>query len=223
MLRVVPVGPRRDEDVSGFDVPVHQVVVVCGVEGGRHLGGDPQGGRDGERALPVQQTPQVQSWYVAHGDVEDAVRLAGFEDRHDVRVLDRGGHPRLVGETAPEGVVAGPLGGDQLDRDRAVQAQVLGAVDDGHPTSADHALDLVSGDLLPDQPGGPARVVAQVRAHQAPPSSAGILSSAPSPRPAGNPARRPGAGPSPGRPLPRLDRERKIADHHHSEASGAAS
>lgn len=153
MLGVVAVGARGDQDVAGLDVPVHQIVLVGRVERGRHLGGDAQRRRDGQRAVPVQQGPQVQPGDVPHGDVEDAVGLTGFEDRHDVRVVDLRGHPRFVREAAPEGVVAGALGGDQLERDRTVQAQVLRGVDDGHAAAADQALHPVARDLLADQAG----------------------------------------------------------------------
>lgn len=172
VLGVVAVGARGDQDVAGLDVAVHEIVVMGGVERRCHLGGDTQGGRDRQWALAVQQGAQVQAGDVAHGDVEDAVGLAGFEDGHDVRVVDRGGHPRFVCETAPEGLVTGALGGDQLERDGTVEAQVLRAVDDGHATAADHALHPVAGDLLADEARGAARVHAEVRhlAHRTSPS-----------------------------------------------------
>ncbi len=93
MLRVIAVRARGDQDVAGFDVPVHQVVVVGGVEGGRHLGGDAQRGSQRQRALPVDEGAQVLTGDVAHGDVEDALGLTGLEDRHDVRMVDRRRHP----------------------------------------------------------------------------------------------------------------------------------
>lgn len=93
MLGVLAVGARGHQDVAGLDVPVHEVVVMGRVERGSHLGGDAQGGRHRQRTLTVQQRAQVQAGHVAHGDVEDAVGLAGFEDGHDVRVVDRRGHP----------------------------------------------------------------------------------------------------------------------------------
>ncbi len=93
MLGVLAVGARGDQDVAGLDVPVHEIVVMGRVERRGHLGRDAQGGRHRQRALAVQQRAQVQAGDVAHGDVEDAVGLTGFEDGHDVRVVDRRGHP----------------------------------------------------------------------------------------------------------------------------------
>lgn len=90
---MIAVRARRDQDVAGFDVPVHQVVVVGGVERGRHLGGDAERGSERQRPLPVDEGTQVLTGDVAHGDVEDALGLTGFEDRHDVGVVDRGRHP----------------------------------------------------------------------------------------------------------------------------------
>ncbi len=154
MLGVVAVHALGDQDVAGLDVPVHQIVLVGGVERGRQLAGDAQRGRRRERTLPVEQGAQVLPGDVAHGDVQDALGLAGLEDGHDVRVLDRGGHPGLLGEAAAEGVVAGVLGGEQFEGDGAAEAQVPGAVDDGHAAAAQLALHPVAGDLRPDQGGG---------------------------------------------------------------------
>ena len=42
-----------------------------------------------ERPLAAQQLPQVGSLDVAHRDEQGAVRLAGLEDRDDVRVVER--------------------------------------------------------------------------------------------------------------------------------------
>lgn len=155
MFGVFAVGALGDEDVSGFHVPVDQAVGVGGVERGGDLAGDPGGRLHGQRAGAVEQGPQVLSGDVAHGDVEDAVRLAGLEDGHDVRVVDGGGDLRLVGEALPEGVVAGELGGQQFQGDGPVQAQVPGPVDDGHAAAPDHVPDEVAGEPGAGQFRGP--------------------------------------------------------------------
>ncbi|GAA3219011.1 hypothetical protein GCM10020256_23530 [Streptomyces thermocoprophilus] len=62
-------------------------------------------------------------------------------------VLDARGDAGLVGEAAPEGFVAGVLGGEQFQGDGAAQAEVGGAVDDGHAAAAEFTLDAVAGDL----------------------------------------------------------------------------
>lgn len=87
-------------------------------------------------------------------------------------MVDGGGHPRLVRETAAEGVVAGQLGGEQLQRHHAVEPQVPGTVHHGHSAAADLPLHAVPGDLGPDEPGGPPGVHAHVmrnRVHRVPP------------------------------------------------------
>ena len=157
MLGVVGVDALGEKDVAGFDVAVDQPVGVRRVQRRGDLGADPAGRLQGERAVPVQEPAQVLAAYVPHRDVQDAVGLAGLEDRDDVRVVDGGRGLRLPFEPAAEDVVAGQFGGEQLERDRAVQAQVTGAVDDGHAAAPDLVLDPVAGDPVPGHAGGPAR------------------------------------------------------------------
>ncbi|SCE38330.1 hypothetical protein GA0115253_104728 [Streptomyces sp. Termitarium-T10T-6] len=90
---MVAVGARRDQDVAGLHVPVHQVVVMGGVERGRDLGGDPDGGRQIQRPAAVDEDAQIRARDEPHGDVEQPLRLARLEHRHDVGVVDRGRHP----------------------------------------------------------------------------------------------------------------------------------
>ena len=65
------------------------------------------------------------------------VVLAGLVHRDDVGVLDRGGQPRLALEALAEHRVLRALGRDQLDRHRALERQLGGAVDDAHATAPD--------------------------------------------------------------------------------------
>ncbi len=169
---MVTVDALRDQDVAGLDVPVDQAVLVGGVEGGGDLRGDPYGVRQRQWSAQVEEAAQVAAGDVPHGDVEHSVRLAGLEDRHDVRVVDRRGHLGLVGEALAEGVVAGEFGGEQLEGDRALQAQVAGPVDDGHATAPDLALDEIARHLPADQLRGPAGEQTGLACHQRSPSGA---------------------------------------------------
>src|SRR5215831_19084443 len=49
----------------------------------------------GQRALLLDQRQHIAPGHQAHRDVQDAAGLAGIEDRHDVRVVDRGRGPGL--------------------------------------------------------------------------------------------------------------------------------
>ena len=61
----------------------------------------------------------------------------------DVRVVQRGDEPRLAREPLAGRGVDDARPGDDLDRDRALEARVAGAVDRAHAAGADLAGDLV--------------------------------------------------------------------------------
>ena len=65
-------------------------------------------------------------------------------------MLQRGGHPRLAQEALPERHVLGQLRREQLQRDVAVEREIVGAVDDAHPAAADQRLDPIAGELGTD-------------------------------------------------------------------------
>ena len=75
---------------------------------------------------------QVGARHVAHDEVELAVLLPRPVDRHDVRVVDQRGQPRLALEALAERRVGGAVGGDQLQRDRAPEVELDRPVDDAH-------------------------------------------------------------------------------------------
>ena len=66
-------------------------------------------------------------------------------------MLDRGGvrAPRDTKRSRAAGVLE-RLGGDQLQRDGAVEVELARAVDDAHAAAADQRLDPVSGELAAD-------------------------------------------------------------------------
>src|SRR6185312_8580511 len=63
-------------------------------------------------------------------------------------MVEAGGELALAAEALPE-VIARELGGQQLESHRAVQRELLGAVDDRHTADADHVLDLVAAEDVP--------------------------------------------------------------------------
>ena len=65
-------------------------------------------------------------------------------------MLERHGELRLAGEALVEALVERELGRDELQRDRPLQPQVVGAIDDAHPAPADQLLDPVAEEVGSD-------------------------------------------------------------------------
>ena len=130
----------RQQDVAGLDVAVHQPGGVRGIERFGDLTHDLRRALGRQGAVAPQELLEVCARDIAHRDVEMAVFLARRVDGDHVRVIDRRGHARLALEAIAEGRVVGTLVGDDLDRDRPVQAQVGRRIDDAHPAAADDVL-----------------------------------------------------------------------------------
>jgi hypothetical protein len=71
-------------------------------------------GRQSTRA--PQQLAQIATLDVAHRDVQQPVRLAGLEDRHDPRVIERRRQPRLGQEPLAKARVVSQLRRQNLQR-----------------------------------------------------------------------------------------------------------
>ena len=151
-------GGLRDQDVPGLDVAMDQVALVRGVEAVRGLLEDEQRPPHPQRAFATDQGLEIAALDVAHRDEELAVDLAGVEDRHDVGVVELGCPARLALEAVAVRLVVAEHRGEQLQRDPAAEAHVLGQVDHAHAAAAKQRLHAVTRYLRPD-----ARVVA--RAH----------------------------------------------------------
>jgi hypothetical protein len=65
-------------------------------------------------------------------------------------MVKRGRQLGLRKEAIAEALVSRELLGDELERDLAVQAEVLGGVDDAHAASSQPSLDSIARDLRPD-------------------------------------------------------------------------
>ena len=57
---------------------------------------------------------EIAAFDEAHGEKEDAIGLARLVDRKDIRVVDRGGDPRLALEALAEAVVSQTSGAISL-------------------------------------------------------------------------------------------------------------
>ena len=133
----------RDQHVRRLDVAVHEPAPVRGVERAGDLPDDVHGALGIQALGGVDQRPQVRAVDVAHREVEDAVGLAGLEDRHDVGVIDRRGELRLGLEALAEVGIVRVLRGNHLQRDRTPEPELGGAVHDAHAAVACDAVDAI--------------------------------------------------------------------------------
>jgi hypothetical protein len=125
---------------------VQQTGVVRHVERGRHLGEDRHRALRRQRPLLLEEVAQVGAGHVLHGDVVQAVRLAGLEHLHDVRMLERARIARLAQEALEQVLVALELLTHDLQDRLLLRPLPGGEVDRGHSTHADQALQPVAGD-----------------------------------------------------------------------------
>jgi hypothetical protein len=136
-----------EQDVGRFDVSVDEPARMGGVEGAGDGADDGHGPLGLEPAFLLEHRAEIGAFDVAHGDVEQPVCLAGVEDRHDVRVIQAGGQLRLAQEALAKARVLRQFGGQQLQRHLALEAQLLGQVDDPHSATAEQRVDAVAGQL----------------------------------------------------------------------------
>ena len=88
-----------------------------------------------------------------HRDEALPLDLVDRVDGADVRMVERGGGPRLALEARLGIAVARPLGREKLERHGAPELQVLGAVDDAHAAGPELLDDLVVQDGAADHGG----------------------------------------------------------------------
>ena len=72
--------------------------------------------------------------------------IADFVNRQDVRVIEGRGGARFVQEAAHPLRIAGELGAQHFQRDRAAEGRIDGLVDLAHAAAAQQVLDLVAAD-----------------------------------------------------------------------------
>ena len=137
---------RGEQHVRRLDVAVHEARGVGGVERRRDLRDDRRRAHGLQAPAAQQERVQVAARDVAHDEVQRPGLLAGGVHRHDVRVVDRRRHARLAAEALAKLGVAGEVGGDDLQRDRALEVELQRAVDDAHAAAADDRLDPAAGE-----------------------------------------------------------------------------
>ncbi len=143
-------GPG-DEHVAGLDVAMDQPLLVGCVECARRLFRECDHALRVERALLGDEPCEVRAFHVAHREEEHSFGLARLEDRDDVRVVERGGDPRLAQEALPEALVVRELGRENLERNGAAEVDVPGAIDGTHAAAAEQDVDFVTPDFSADE------------------------------------------------------------------------
>ncbi len=138
-----------EQDVLGLDVAVNYTVAVGIVEGEPYLAGDSLGVLDWELPLPRETLPQrfaLDEWHrepeQGRAVLRTGVGLARVVHRDDMRVLE----PRRELDLPEEALGAqgvGQLGVEDLERDRAVMAKIVGEVDGSHTPTPELALEAV--------------------------------------------------------------------------------
>ena len=83
-----------------------------------------------------------------HRDIGEAVGLADVVDGDDIGVGERAGGPGLAQEAADEAEILAEFRLQHLDREHAVDARIVGAIDVGHRAFADAPFDHIAADAL---------------------------------------------------------------------------
>ena len=133
---------RRDEDVRRLQVAMDDALLVGCAQPVRDLRAEVE--RAAQRQpSPRQQPVERRAVEELGNDVGEAALDADVEDRDDVGVVEGGRGPGLLLEPAQAVGVVGHLGGQHLDRDLAIEALVVSAVDLAHPAGPEWRDDLV--------------------------------------------------------------------------------
>ena len=131
-----------DFDVRGFQIPVHDAILVCGIDRLGDLPGDLHCVIRGNRRLS-DPLFEGQTFDELEHQRPYAAALLEAVDVPDVRVIHRGERHRLALKT-PETIGIGrELLGQDLDGDVAIELRVAGAIDLAHPAGAESPDDFV--------------------------------------------------------------------------------
>jgi hypothetical protein len=84
-----------------------------------------------------------------HDQCVEAARILEAIDLRDVRMVERRKELRFPTEPCEAVGIVGQGGQQDLDRDKAIQRRITGAVDISHPARADERRDLVRANALP--------------------------------------------------------------------------
>ena len=166
-----------EEQVRGLDVAVHDAARVRVVERVGDVATDAGRLRGREQVAAVEHRAEAPALEQLD-DHERLLVLAPVVDRHDVRVVQRGGDLGLGAEPAQEARVLREGGVQHLDRDPPAEADVFGRVDPPARTGADRHEESV-----PVREDASGQVVPGARHHGRSTVPAGRSDAVPPPRP----------------------------------------
>src|SRR4029079_1175394 len=126
-----------EHDVGRLEVAVNDAALVRGGDAGAQLAGDVDRLVRREDAEAAEQRREILAVDILHGQEAAAVGVAQVVEAADVLVGDLAGDAQLVVELGEaRGVGGGPLG-QELERNRLVEGEVVGAVDLAHAAAAE--------------------------------------------------------------------------------------
>ena len=114
-----------------------------------HLDAEVNQSLDVERAL-ADYRRQLAAFEIGHRDERLPIGLIDLVDRANVGVVQRRRGTGFAKETGLGVFRAECLSGKELERNKPLQAQILGFIDNTHPALAEFFEDLVMRDGLPD-------------------------------------------------------------------------
>jgi hypothetical protein len=157
----VAVGPHHD--IVRFDVAMDDLRRVGDGKRFSDLAGDSDDPR--ERKPLGGELPQRGTVDEFHRDVAIGADHAGFIDRYDVRMVERGRERRLAQEAVQRGLIADHQSTDDLEGDLPTEARVERAIHLTHAAGAQQRADLINAERRPFGQTRPRLPCGQVGSH----------------------------------------------------------
>ena len=140
-----PHSPRVVEhDVGRLQIAMDDAALVRGGEPCAQLPGDLDGLVVGEAADSPQRGREILSVDILHRQIEEATGLADVIDAADVGMGDLSGGADLVVELREARRIATKVVGQELQRDRLSEAQIVCPIDLAHPAASEKADDPIT-------------------------------------------------------------------------------
>src|SRR5262249_44595640 len=146
----LPVG--GDEDVRGLDIAVDDSLLVGGPKRIADLYAKIQELAHGQRFV-ANAVPERLPFQELHHQEGLAVKIADVVNRANARVIQRGRSTSLLPKPVKRHAVGGERLRQKLDRNRALEAWVVGFVDLTHPAFRNEPQYEVRTDLRPSRDG----------------------------------------------------------------------
>lgn len=136
-----PLGPRRDQDVVGLEVAMHDALPVRRVHRVEHAREDLADLLEGHAAAPFEVVVrEARPLDELHHDAEEVLLLDEVVHRDHVRMGERAQDAGLADEAPPDLAVPHQVGVQALDGHHAPERAIMRAVDHAHPALAQDVL-----------------------------------------------------------------------------------